>query len=97
MGWYHGKQMLEGMCPSAKLTTIVEPYFLGPGADSPPGKTFNAWADEMSAKHGTSADGSAGPLLEKAAEARGSPPRRCFFATLSGPNAGLQKTDASAS
>ena len=53
MGWYHGKQMLEGMCPSAKLTTVVEPYFLGPGADSPPGKTFNAWADEMSAKHGT--------------------------------------------
>jgi predicted dehydrogenase len=53
MGWYHGKQMLEGMCPSAKLTTIVEPYFLGPGADSPPGKTFNAWAEEMSAKYGT--------------------------------------------
>ena len=53
MGWYHGKQMLEGMCPAAKLTTIVEPYFLGPGADSPPGKTFNAWAEEMSAKYGT--------------------------------------------
>ena len=53
MGWYHGKQMLEGMCPSAKLTTVVEPYFLGDGADSPPGKTFKAWADEMSAKHGT--------------------------------------------
>lgn len=53
MGWYHGKQMLEGMCPSAKLTTIVEPYFLGDGADSPPGKAFKAWADDMSATHGT--------------------------------------------
>jgi len=53
MGWYHGKQMLDGSCPSAKLTTVVEPYFLGDGADSPPGKTFKAWADEMSAKHGT--------------------------------------------
>ena len=53
MGWYHGKQMLDGSCPSAKLTTVVEPYFLGDGADSPPGKAFKAWADEMSAKHGT--------------------------------------------
>merc|ERR1740117_1035104 len=53
MGWYHGKQMLDGSCPSAKLTTVVEPYFLGDGADSPPGKTFKAWADEMTAKHGT--------------------------------------------
>ena len=53
MGWYHGKQMLEGLCPSASLTTIVEPYFLGPGAESPPGQTFNAWADEMAAKYGT--------------------------------------------
>jgi len=53
MGWYHGKNMLEGLCPSATLTTIVEPYFLGAGADSPPGKLFNEWADEMKAKYGT--------------------------------------------
>ena len=32
MGWYHAKQMLEGQVPSAKLSAIVEPFFLGPGA-----------------------------------------------------------------
>ena len=53
MGWYHGKQMLEGDCPSAKLTTVVEPWFLGQGKDSPPGQTFGVWAEEMSKAHGT--------------------------------------------
>ena len=53
MGWYHGKQMLEGDVPSAKMTAVVEPWFLGPGADSPPGETFKKWADEMEAEHGT--------------------------------------------
>jgi predicted dehydrogenase len=53
MGWYHGKQMLEGQVPSAKLTTIVEPFFLGPGADSDAGKAFNEWAAEMTKKYGT--------------------------------------------
>ncbi|KAL3925967.1 MAG: hypothetical protein SGPRY_003528 [Prymnesium sp.] len=53
MGWYHGKQMLEGDVPSAHLTTIVEPWFLGQGADSPPGQAFAAWADEMRAAYGT--------------------------------------------
>jgi len=53
MGWYHAKQMLDGDVPSAELTTVVEPYFLGAGADTPPGKVFKEWADEMEAKHGT--------------------------------------------
>jgi len=53
MGWYHAKQMLEQDCPSARLTTVVEPWFLGAGADSPPGKIFNEWAQEMTAKYGT--------------------------------------------
>merc|ERR1712023_441481 len=53
MGWYHAKQMLDGDVPSASLTSIVEPYFLGPGAESPPGKAFKEWADEMAAKYGT--------------------------------------------
>jgi len=53
MGWYHGQQMLDGDVPSAKLTAVVEPWFLGAGADSPPGEAFKAWADDMSAKHGT--------------------------------------------
>jgi len=53
MGWYHAKQMLEGDVPSATLTAVVEPWFLGAGGDSPPGQTFKAWADEMEAAHGT--------------------------------------------
>jgi hypothetical protein len=31
MGWYHAEQMLRGDIPSAALTYIVEPWFLGPG------------------------------------------------------------------
>ena len=53
MGWYHAKQMLDGDVPSAALTAVVEPWFLGAGADSPPGEAFKAWADEMEAAHGT--------------------------------------------
>jgi len=53
MGWYHGKQMLEGDVPSAKLTAVVEGYFLGAGSESPPGQAFKVWADEMAAEHGT--------------------------------------------
>jgi len=53
MGWYHAKQMLEDMVPSASLTTVVEPWFLGAGADSPPGQVFNEWAKEMEDAHGT--------------------------------------------
>ena len=46
MGWYHAKQILDGDTPSASLSAVVEPWFLGPGADSPPGATFAAWAAE---------------------------------------------------
>ena len=53
MGWYHAKQMLDGDVPSAELTAVVEPWFLGAGADSPPGQAFKEWADEMESKHGT--------------------------------------------
>ena len=53
MGWYHAKQMLEGLVPSAQLTTVVEPYFMGAGAESPPGLVFGEWAKEMEAEHGT--------------------------------------------
>ncbi len=35
MGWYHAVQMLGGECPSAKLSYIVEPWFLGPGKSPP--------------------------------------------------------------
>jgi len=53
MGWYHAKQMLEGDVPSAELTAVVEPWFLGGGAESPPGQIFKQWADEMEEAHGT--------------------------------------------
>jgi len=53
MGWYHAKQMLDGDVPSAKLTGVVEPWFLGAGAESPPGQAFGEWAKEMEAAYGT--------------------------------------------
>jgi predicted dehydrogenase len=53
MGWYHAKNMLDDQVPSAHLAAIVEPFFMGAGKDSPPGKAFNAWASEMEAAHGT--------------------------------------------
>eukprot|EP00546_Thalassionema_frauenfeldii_P013281 CAMPEP_0178928374 /NCGR_PEP_ID=MMETSP0786-20121207/19861_1 /TAXON_ID=186022 /ORGANISM="Thalassionema frauenfeldii, Strain CCMP 1798" /LENGTH=389 /DNA_ID=CAMNT_0020604217 /DNA_START=24 /DNA_END=1193 /DNA_ORIENTATION=+ len=51
MGWYHGIQMLEGRCPSAALDYIIEPWFLGDGADSEPGRDFAAWQEEVSKEH----------------------------------------------
>jgi predicted dehydrogenase len=46
MGWFHSVQMLNGECPSAKLNNIVEPWFLGGGADSEAGIAFAAFKDE---------------------------------------------------
>jgi hypothetical protein len=34
MGWYHAVQMLKKKCPSAVLSFIVEPWFLGGGKSS---------------------------------------------------------------
>ena len=42
MGWFHGLQLVEGECPSGKLSDIVEPWFLGGGKDSDAGKQFAA-------------------------------------------------------
>jgi len=36
--------MIDGRVPSAKLTDVVEPFFLGDGADTDAGKEFAAWA-----------------------------------------------------
>jgi len=46
MGWYHATQMLQGLCPSAKVTDIVEPWFLGGGKSTPGGSDFQAFASE---------------------------------------------------
>jgi len=53
MGWYHAVQMLEEKCPSASLDYIVEPWFLGGGADSPAGQDFKAWQADCESKYGT--------------------------------------------
>lgn len=52
MGWYHAIQMLEKKCPSASLDYIVEPWFLGGGADSPPGVEFGEWASDAEKQYG---------------------------------------------
>eukprot|EP00629_Pelagomonadales_sp_RCC1024_P012041 CAMPEP_0119261510 /NCGR_PEP_ID=MMETSP1329-20130426/1552_1 /TAXON_ID=114041 /ORGANISM="Genus nov. species nov., Strain RCC1024" /LENGTH=386 /DNA_ID=CAMNT_0007261075 /DNA_START=116 /DNA_END=1276 /DNA_ORIENTATION=- len=49
MGWFHGLQLVEGECASARLTDVVEPWFLGDGRESPAGEAFAevvaAWPD----------------------------------------------------
>merc|ERR1719343_1705473 len=45
--------MLEDKCPSASLDYVVEPWFMGAGADSDVGREFGAWASEAEAKYGT--------------------------------------------
>lgn len=52
MGWYHGEQLLKGQCPSAKLCYIIEPWFLGPGADGPGGSDFKDYKDRVATEHG---------------------------------------------
>lgn len=53
MGWYHAVQMLENRCPSASLDYVVEPWFLGAGAETPGGPEFKVWKEEAEAKYGT--------------------------------------------
>ena len=43
MGWYHAKQILDGEVPSAKLTDVVEPWFMGGGSTGPGSAAFNAF------------------------------------------------------
>ncbi|KAJ1461682.1 hypothetical protein M885DRAFT_581705 [Pelagophyceae sp. CCMP2097] len=52
MGWFHGLQLVEGACPAARLTDVVEPWFLGSGAETPAGQEFGALAREWSSKYG---------------------------------------------
>jgi len=53
MGWYHAIQMLEDQCPSASLDYVVEPWFMGAGADSEAGKEFGEWQSSAEAAYGT--------------------------------------------
>jgi len=43
MGWYHTEQLLMKKCPSAAITTVVEPYFLGAGKLSAGSAEFKEW------------------------------------------------------
>merc|ERR1719183_2703428 len=52
MGWYHAVQLLKGKCPSAVLCHVIEPWFLGGGAEGPGGPEFAEWAKEVEAEHG---------------------------------------------
>jgi len=52
MGWYHAVQMLGGECETAKLCHIVEPWFLGPGAEGPGGPEFAVFMAKAKADHG---------------------------------------------
>merc|ERR1719445_1403562 len=53
MGWYHAVQLLGNECPSAKLTTIVEPWFMGAGASGPGGDEFADFQKKTEEEHGT--------------------------------------------
>jgi len=53
MGWYHAVQMLGNECPSAKLTSIVEPWFMGAGAEGPGGPEFAEFQKSTEETHGT--------------------------------------------
>ena len=61
MGWFHGLQLVEGECPSATLSDVVEPWFLGGGADSPGGAEFaegvvDVWSPGVKFAAGLSAE-----------------------------------------
>jgi len=58
MGWYHGLQMVEKKCPSASLDYVVEPWFMGAGAETPGGPEFKEcqaqWEKDYGVKFSTS-------------------------------------------
>lgn len=45
--------LLVYRCPSASLDYVVEPWFLGGGADSPAGQDFAEWKASTESKYGT--------------------------------------------
>ncbi|KAJ8609951.1 hypothetical protein CTAYLR_008080 [Chrysophaeum taylorii] len=61
MGWFHALQVVEGVCPSARLSDVVEPWFLGGGKASAGGTTFEkdvvvVWTPKGVAFHETIGD-----------------------------------------
>lgn len=49
-GWYHATQLLNGEIAGAKLTDVVEPWFMGAGVGSPGSSDFEAWKADAEAK-----------------------------------------------
>jgi hypothetical protein len=49
-GWYHACQLLNGEVDGAKLTDVVEPWFMGGGAGTPGCAEFEAWRVEAEGK-----------------------------------------------
>jgi len=43
----------EEKCPSASLDYVIEPWFMGPGAEGPGGPEFKQWEAETVEKYGT--------------------------------------------
>ena len=54
MGWYHATQLLAGEVSGARLTAVVEPWFLGDGAAGEHGPAFAAFRAEAEQAHGVS-------------------------------------------
>lgn len=52
MGWYHAVQILEGRVDHAKLSYIVEPWLMGPGATGPGGPEFAGFQKKTEDEHG---------------------------------------------
>jgi len=52
MGWYHAEQMVKEKCPAAKLCYIIEPWFLGAGAEGPGGPEFTEYKNKTEKEFG---------------------------------------------
>jgi len=44
--------MLDGKCPTAKLTAVVEPWFMGGGKEGPGGQEFSDWRSTVESEEG---------------------------------------------
>uniref|UniRef100_A0A7S1H649 Gfo/Idh/MocA-like oxidoreductase N-terminal domain-containing protein n=1 Tax=Thalassionema nitzschioides TaxID=33649 RepID=A0A7S1H649_9STRA len=51
MGWYHAQQLLQNECPSGKLCYVVEPWFMGGGAQGPGGPEFAKFMEDTKNNH----------------------------------------------
>lgn len=52
MGWYHAVQLIGDECPHAKLCYIVEPWFMGGGAEGPGGPEFAEFQKKTEEEYG---------------------------------------------